>query len=58
MRTFGRLRQFIESNHELAKKLSELERKYDAQFKVVFDAIRQPMQPVLPVARRRMGFKQ
>ena len=57
MRTFGRLRQIIESNHELAKKLSELEKKYDAQFKVIFDAVRQLMQPALPPNRRKIGYK-
>ena len=43
MRTFGRLRQMIESDRDLAKKLSELESKYDRQFKSVFDAIRELM---------------
>ena len=57
MRSFGRLRQFMQSNQELAKKLTILEKKYDAQFKVVFDAIRQMMSPTLPTSRRRMGFK-
>jgi hypothetical protein len=40
MRAFVRLRQILASNKELAKRLDELEKKYDAQFKVVFDAIR------------------
>ena len=40
MRTFVRLRQMLASNTHLAKKLNELEKKYDSQFKVVFDAIR------------------
>ncbi len=39
MRAFVRLRQLIASNKELAKRLDELEKKYDNQFKVVFDAI-------------------
>jgi phage regulator Rha-like protein len=39
MRAFVRLRQILASNKELAKRLDELEKKYDAQFKVVFDAI-------------------
>lgn len=42
---------------ELAKKLEELEKKYDAQFKVVFDAIRKLMTSILPVNRRKIGFK-
>ena len=43
MRAFVRLRQMLASNAELARKLEMLEQKYDAQFKVVFDAIRQLM---------------
>jgi hypothetical protein len=43
MRTFGRLRQLLASNQELAQKLSDLESKYDQQFRVVFDAIRELM---------------
>lgn len=57
MRAFVRLRQLISSSAELARKLASLERKYDAQFKVVFDAIRELMSPKLPAnARREMGF--
>lgn len=57
MRAFVRLRRLLASNAELARKLDALEKKYDAQFKVVFDAIRQLMQPPAPPAkRRRIGF--
>jgi hypothetical protein len=45
MRAFVTLRQMIVSNADLARKLDALERKYDAQFRVVFDAIRQLMAP-------------
>jgi hypothetical protein len=45
MRAFVRLRQMLASNAELSRKLDALEKKYDAQFKVVFDAIRQLMKP-------------
>jgi hypothetical protein len=38
MRAFVRLRQILASNAQLARKLDALEKKYDAQFKVVFDA--------------------
>ena len=48
MRAFVRLRQLLASNAGLARKLEALERKYDAQFKVVFDAIRQLMAPPEP----------
>ncbi|MGI8838431.1 MAG: ORF6N domain-containing protein [Pyrinomonadaceae bacterium] len=55
MRAFVRLRQMLSSNAELAKQLKELERKYDRQFKVVFDAIRQLMMPPEP-KRKQIGF--
>ena len=56
MRAFVRLRQMLASNAELARKLDALlEKKYDAQFKVVFDAIRQLMEPP-KTKRRRIGF--
>lgn len=45
MRAFVRLREMIASHKDLAKRLNDLEKKYDAQFKVVFDAIRQLMIP-------------
>jgi len=52
MRAFVRLRQLLSSNKELARKLAELEKKYDSQFKAVFDAIRQLMAPPLSKARK------
>ena len=51
MRTFVRLREMLLSNAELARKLAALENKYDAQFKVVFDAIRELMLPPEPPRR-------
>ncbi len=48
MRTFVRLRQMLASNAQPARKLADLEKKYDAQFKAVFDAIRQLMTPPEP----------
>lgn len=56
MRAFVRLRRLLASNAELARKLDALEKKYDAQFKVVFDTIRQLMTPPEP-QRRRIGFE-
>lgn len=56
MRTFVRLRRLIASHADLARKLAELERKYDAQFKAVFDAIRALMSPELPRGKRELGF--
>jgi len=55
VRTFVRLRQMLASNAELSRKLNTLEKKYDAQFKMVFDAIRQLMTPPAP-KRRQIGF--
>jgi hypothetical protein len=56
MRAFVRLRSLIESHAELAEKLSQLEKRYDHQFKVVFDAIREIMNPAQPPKKRRIGF--
>jgi len=56
MRTFVKLRRMLASHEELARKLAALERKYDAQFKVVFDAIRELMKPPEP-KQRKIGFK-
>ena len=55
MRAFVKLREMLAMHKDLARKLEALERKYDAQFKVVFDAIRQLMAPP-QVKRRRIGF--
>ena len=55
VRVFVRLRQMLSSNAELARKLESLEKKYDAQFKVVFDAIRQLMSPPAK-PKREIGF--
>jgi len=56
MRAFVRLRRMLASHAELARKLEELERKYDSQFKVVFDAIRQLMAaPQRPP--KKIGFQ-
>ena len=55
MRAFVRIRQWLASNTELAHKLAALEKKYDSQFRVVFDAIRELMRPPAP-PRKRIGF--
>ena len=57
MRTFVRLRQLLSSHVDLARKLAALERKYDRQFKVVFDAIRQLMEPPAKPKRKPIGFQ-
>ena len=56
MRAFVRLRLMIASNIDLARKLASLERKYDAQFKIVFDAIRELMTPPAPAKKGEIGF--
>lgn len=56
MRTFVKLRQMLASNAELSRRLNELESKYDRQFKVVFDAIRELMTPPVPPPKRT-GFR-
>jgi hypothetical protein len=56
MRTFVKLRQMLASNEELARKLEEMEKKYDEQFKVVFDAIRALMAPP-ETKKRKIGFE-
>ena len=57
MRAFVRLRQLLATHADLARKLEALEKKYDAQFKVVFDAIRQLMAPPPDARRGRIGFQ-
>ena len=56
MRAFVKLREMIASHKGLAKRLAELEKKYDAQFKIVFDAIRQLMATPEP-REKKIGFR-
>jgi hypothetical protein len=56
MRAFVRLRKMLASNVALARKLAVLEKKYDEQFKVVFDAIRALMTPP-EKSRKQIGFQ-
>jgi hypothetical protein len=56
MRTFVRLRQILASHTDLAPRLNKLERKYDAKFRVVFDAIRELMAPPPEPKHKRIGF--
>lgn len=56
MRAFVQLRQMLASHADLARKLAALEKKYDKQFKIVFDAIRELMAPPEPPRKRRIGF--
>lgn len=58
MRAFVRLRQWMVSHEQLAHKLYTLERKYDSQFKTVFDAIRELMKPPDLPKKSVIGFRQ
>ncbi|MGH7875355.1 MAG: ORF6N domain-containing protein [Candidatus Binatia bacterium] len=55
MRAFVRLREMLASNAQLARKLTALEKKYDEQFKAIFDAIRELMAPPEP-KKTKIGF--
>jgi hypothetical protein len=55
MRAFVKLREIIASHHQLAQRLEEMESRYDEQFRTVFDAIRDLMEPP-EKPRRRIGF--
>jgi hypothetical protein len=56
MRAFVRLRQMLATHADLARKLNDLEKKYDNQFRVVFDAIRQLMAPPETPKKPPIGF--
>jgi hypothetical protein len=57
VRAFVRLREILGSHKDLARKLEELEKKYDTQFRAVFEAIRQLMlPPPEPEKKRKFGF--
>ncbi|MCX6647559.1 MAG: ORF6N domain-containing protein [bacterium] len=56
VRVFIHLREIAVSNREFARKLASLEKKYDTQFKVVFDALRGLMTPA-EKEKRRIGFR-
>jgi hypothetical protein len=58
MRTFIKLRGMLSEHQDLRRKLLALERKYDDNFKIVFEAIRELMTPPSPPKKRRIGFIQ
>lgn len=51
------LRKLLASHEDLARKLEAMERRYDAQFKAVFDVIRKLMEPPPEEPKRPIGFK-
>ena len=55
MRAFVKLRKMISTHKDLARKLAELEKKYDSQFRVVFDALRQVIE-VEEKPKRKIGY--
>jgi hypothetical protein len=55
MRAFVRLRRILQADTEMARKLAALEKRYDAQFHIVFDAIRKLMAPPV-IPKKRIGF--
>jgi hypothetical protein len=57
MRAFVRLRQLLASHADLARRVEALEKKYDAQIKVVFDAIKKLMEPPPVKPKGRIGFR-
>ena len=56
MRTFTKIREFILNHKNLQKKIEELERKYDTQFRVVFETIRELEEPVKKKKMKQIGF--
>jgi len=56
MRTFTRLREMLASNDDLRRKIEAMEAKYDQQFEVVFDAIKQLLTPPSEEPKRKIGF--
>lgn len=56
IRVFVRLRQLLATHKDLSLKLEAMEKKYDSQFKVVFNAIRELMSPPPLATKRRIGF--
>jgi hypothetical protein len=55
MRTFTKIREMLATHKGLKQKIEEMEKRYDAQFRVVFDAIKQLIEPPQK-PRRRIGF--
>lgn len=58
IRTFIKLRQLFSTNKDLSRRLDELEEKYDGQFRVVFDAIKQLMEMPEEPEKPKIGFSE
>jgi len=57
VRAFVRLREMLATHKDLARKLAELEHKYDKNFAVVFEAIRELMEPPIEESKGKLGFR-
>lgn len=55
MRTFTKIREMLATHKDLRQKIEEMEKKYDYQFKVVFEAIKQLIEPSQKT-KKRIGF--
>ena len=56
MRAFVKLREIISSNKKMSERIDKLEKKYDEQFLIVFEVIKQLMKPIKSKDERRTGF--
>lgn len=56
IRTFTKLREYILSHKDLQRKIEEIEERYDAQFRNVFQAIKELEEPIKQKRRRTIGF--
>lgn len=56
MRAFVRLRQLLATHRDLAEKLAKMEKKYDKQYKIVFEILHQLMKPSPKLKKGQMGF--
>ena len=56
MRTFAKMKELISHHKNLQRKVDEMEKKYDSQFKVVFDAIREILEPSKAKPKKPIGF--
>lgn len=57
IRTFTKLRRLLSSNEELKRKIEAMERKYDSQFKIIFEAIKQLLEPLPVKSKGQLGFR-
>jgi len=57
MRAFIQLKRMLLTNSDLRRKIEEIEKKYDKQFSIVFQAIKQLLEPPLPKEKKIIGFR-